>query len=335
MAAQVDLFHDFDDVERDAAGALDRERRTSTFERLGWFRLVQQYTPAGKLLAVRARNGVAQGWLFLGVKGGEAVALANWYSLRFGPVVDGGAAESVFDALARGLRAGGVRRLSLSPMEADQRLEAALRRRGWFVRRAKSTVNWRIRTAGLTFEDYWASRPSRLRNTAKRRAKAAALSIRILDRFDPDAWRDYESVYSNSWKPSEGSPELMRAFAEQEGAAGTLRIGLAYREGTPVAAQLWTVENKAATIHKLAYREDAKEHSPGTLLSVEMFRRAIDMDRVEAIDFGIGDDPYKAEWMEEAEPLYRLTAFDMRSPGGLAAMAAVLGSKLVARLRSR
>jgi hypothetical protein len=192
-----------------------------------------------------------------------------------------------------------------------------------------------VRTAGLSFEDYWAARPSRLRNTAKRRAKAAALDIRCLDRFDEAAWTDYESVYQASWKPTEGSPPLMRDLAKAEGAAGTLRLGLAYREGVPVAAQLWTVEGGRATIHKLAYREDCKQHSPGTLLSAEMFRHVIDRDRPEIIDFGLGDDPYKRDWMDEAEPLFTLQAFDPLSVRGLIALGKRAAGKLVRRAANR
>ncbi len=94
------------------------------------------------------------------------------------------------------------------------------------------------------------------------------------------AWADYEAVYRASWKPEEGSFPFLRALAEQEGAAGTLRLGVARKDGRPVAVQLWLVENGEATIHKLAYAEDAKAMSPGTLLGMAMFRRALDEDRV-------------------------------------------------------
>ncbi len=336
MSAQVALFHDLDAVERDAAGALARERRPWMFDRLDWFRLVHDFTPPkGKLLALRARNGKADAWLFLGVDRGRARAYSNWYCLRFGPVVDGGDSAAAVDELARGLRRGGVAQLSLSPIAKDDPLGPALKRQGWMTRRAESSVSWRIRVNGMTFEQYWAARPSKLRNTAKRRAKTAGLELRVHDRFDPAAWTDYETVYENSWKPAEGSPELMRSLAEAEGEAGTLRLGLAYRDGEPVAAQLWTIEQKVATIHKLAYREDSRHYSPGTVLSVEMFRRAIDEDKVDVIDFGIGNDPYKADWMDEAEPLYALTAYDMRSVKGLAAAGRAAVSMLVRKLRSR
>ena len=335
MAPHVELFNDLDAVARDARGALQREARPWMFDRLEWFKLVQEHTPpSGQPLVVRARNGNACAWLFLGVNRGQALALSNWYCLRFGPVIDGADGAAVVDALVGGLRRAGISRLFLSPIAADDPVEAALRRHGWLTRRSQSSVNWRIRTAGMSFDQYWAARPSRLRNTAKRRSKAASLDLAVHHEFDPKAWEDYESVYAASWKPAEGSPALMRSLAHAEGAAGTLRLGLAYHMGQPIAAQLWVVEHGIATIHKLAYREDAKHLSPGTILSMEMFRRAIDDDKVELIDFGIGDDGYKKDWMAESVPLYALTAYDLRSIGGLTGIARSQVSKLVRRARS-
>ena len=335
MAAEVKLFHDLGAVERDAGPALTREARSHIFDRLDWYRLVERYTPpVGDLLALRSRNGQASAWLFLAKDGPNALAYSNWYCLRFGPVVEGGNADAAVAELVRGLRRAGVSKIFLSPLGAGDPLPAALRRLGWATRFEQTSVNWRIGTKGMSFGDYWASRPSKLRNTARRRAKKSQLELRVHERFDAGAWADYEAVYNASWKPAEGSPELMRSFAEQEGAAGTLRLGLAYMEGRPVAAQLWTVENKVATIHKLAYREDSKEYSPGTVLSVEMFRRALDEDKVDMIDFGFGDHSYKADWMEEGAPLYSLTAYDLMSVRGLLGLARSAVTKLVARVRN-
>ena len=334
MTVNLKLFDDLEAVAREAGASLSREKRPWLFDRLDWLRLVRDHTPPeGRLVAVQAENREASAWLFLGAQRGSAIAFSNWYCLRFGPIVSGDNAEAALDALAQGLRRAGVHRLYLSPIAGDDPLPAALRRKGWITRMTPSNTNWSVRTAGMTFEEYWASRPSKLRNTVKRRTKAAGLEIVLHDRFDEQAWSDYESVYRASWKPSEGSPELMRKLAQQEGEAGTLRLGVAYREGQPVAAQFWITEGGVATIHKLAYREDARQHSPGTILSVAMFRHAIDVDKVDLIDFGIGGDGYKAEWMTNAVPLYALTAYDPLSIRGLAGIARSAVSKLVGRLR--
>ena len=333
MAAPLALFDDLDAAGRDAGAALDRAVRPWLFDRLDWFRLVRDYTPEGDPLVIRARGEGSRAWLFLARKGAYAQALSNWYCLRFGPVVDG--ADTAVLGLANGLRKAGISHLFLSPIGADDPLPQALKRTGWAIARSKSNESWRVTTKGISFDQYWADRPSRLRNTARRRAKTPGLELIIHDAFDAKGWADYESVYEASWKPPEGSPALMRALAEQEGEAGTLRLGLAYLEGRPVAAQLWLIENKVATIHKLSYAEDAKQFSPGTVLSAEMFRRAIDVDKAELIDFGIGSDAYKAEWMSECVPLYALTAYDLLSLRGLAGAARAAAAKLVPAQRSR
>jgi hypothetical protein len=334
MSFEVKFLGDLDAVAREVGDALSRRKQPRLFDRLEWLRLVEEHTrPEGRMLALHAKTEAGAAWLFLALAKGSATPFSNWYCLSFGTVMSGNS-EAAARQLPRGLRKAGVRRLSLSPLGADDPLPAALKRSGWMTRLSQTSVNWRVRTKGMSFEDYWASRPSQLRNTVKRRAKSAQLDIRIHEVFDEQAWADYESVYQASWKQAEGSPAFMRALAQAEGEAGTLRLGLAYREGQPVAAQFWIVENGIATIHKLAYREDARQYSPGSILSVEMFRHAIDVDQVELIDFGTGGDGYKADWMSESLPLYTLTAYDMLSFGGLIGLASSILSKLVRRVRS-
>lgn len=328
---KVELFDDLDAVERDAAGALGRSAQPCLHARLSWFRLLQAHCPPpGRLQVLRARNDAASAWLFLARAGVEAHPYASWYSLRFGVAGEQGLAEDLLRVAREACS-----RITLAPLLDPAPLLPALRRSGWAAWAEPAAGNWVARTDGLDFASYWANRPGRLRSTARRKAQAAALEIGIHDRFEPAAWRDYEAVYRASWKPEEGSFPFLRALAEQEGAAGTLRLGVARRRGRPVAAQLWLVENGVATIHKLAYAEEAKALSPGTLLSMAMFRRAIDEDRVREIDYGTGDDSYKRDWMDERRQLWRIVACDPRTPTGLAALARHKASALVGRLRTR
>ena len=324
-------FDDLDAAEADAEGALSRAGRPSIYDRLDWYRLLAAHNALpGKPVMVRAREGDASAWLFLLQASRSAGAWANYYSLRWRPV----GATALLPHLLTALRSRKISTLDLAPMEDPAALAAACRESGWasFVEPAKA--NWRADTAGLSFDAFWAKRPSRMRNSAKRKAKAAGLEVTIYDRFDAAAWADYESVYAASWKPDEGSPAFLRALAEQEGAAGTLRLGVARKDGVALAAQLWLVEHGEATIHKLAYREDAKALSPGTVLSMAMFRRAIDEDRVSIIDYGTGDEPYKADWMDERRMLWSVRAFDKRTLRGLAGLARQTVSSLVRRGRS-
>ena len=87
-------------------------------------------------------------------------------------------------------------------------------------------------------------------------------------------------------------------------------MGLARIAGAPVAAQFWTVEDGTAFIHKLAHVEDSLKASPGTLLSAALFRHVIEVDQVERVDFGTGNDAYKRDWMNRHDPLWRIEAFN-------------------------
>lgn len=329
MGFEVELFDSLDAVDADRGGAPDRS--ATLFDRLGWFRLVEAHcSPQGRLLVARARDGARAAWLYLAEQDGRARAWRCWYSLRYGLVGDPQGGEAIARALRKRLH-----RLEIAPLDDAGPLAGAFRGAGWLVFLAPATASWRIETAGQDFETYWAARPGKLRNTAQRKAKAAKLDIEIHRGFDERAWAAYESVYQASWKPEEGSPAFLRALAEREGAAGTLRLGIARKEGRPLAAQIWLVEGGTAWIHKLAYREDARALSPGTVLSMAMFRSALDEDHVARIDYGTGDEPYKRDWMGERATLWRLEAFDPFSPRGLLGAARAALSALVRRARSR
>lgn len=333
MTVNVELFDDLDAVAADAGGALGRHAQPLLFDRLDWFRLLERdCPPEGRLTALRAEAGGRRAWLFLALDHPQARPYSTWYSLRFDAIGDHG--DDVMTALAAALRDGGLASVVLEPMADPEPLRRGLRAAGWLTFVEPATVNWRIATDGQDFAAYWAQRPGKLRSTAKRRAKAAGLDVAIHDRFDAAVWADYEAVYRASWKPEEGSFPFLRALAELEGGAGTLRLGIAKKDDRPVAAQMWTVENGEAIIHKLAYAEDAKALSPGTILSTEMFRRALDRDRVRLIDYGNGDEPYKADWMAERRILWRLSAFNPRSPRGLISVARAAAGHLAARWRS-
>ena len=329
MGFEVELFDSLDSVEADSGGALDRP--PSPFDRLSWFRRVEAHCPPpGRLLVARARDGARAAWLFLAEHNGRAEAWRCWYSLRFGLVGDAEGAEPIARALRKRLS-----RLEIAPVQGPRDLAVAFRQAGWIVFISHATVSWQADTAGRDFAAYWAARPGKLRNTAQRKAKAAGLEIELHRGFDAAAWDAYEQVYAASWKPEEGSPAFLREFAEREGEAGRLRLGIARKDGRPLAAQLWTVDGGTAWIHKLAYREDSKSLSPGTVLSMAMFRAALDEDRVARIDYGTGDEPYKRDWMDERAILWRLEAFNPASLRGLAGAARARLSALVRRARSR
>ena len=292
------------------AAAFGRARQCAPFDRLEWWRaLAEECLPGETPLLAVARDGDALCALSLMRRGrsGQVRSLANWYSFWARPVFVGDRDDALLNDLGRDLRCK-ERRMSLAPLaEADAEIVArSFAAQGWCVRAEQIDVNHRLELNGRDFVEYWAERPGQLRETVRRKGAKGSVAVRIAPGFEAAAWTDYETIYAKSWKPEEGSPAFLRRFAETESAAGSLRLGIASIAGRPVAAQLWTVENGVAYIHKLAHDEAAKAHSPGTLLSHAMFAYAIDRDRVHTIDFGTGDDAYKRDWMEQARPMLRL-----------------------------
>lgn len=340
MTISVEWLDDWNDAAARAGGALDRAHQPCLFDRLDWYRLTATHLFAGPPPRIlHACNGASSVWLMLAEDGPRSVApLVRWYGLAWRPIPAGpGPHDALLDAALRAL-AGRYDHAAFHPLAGDETpaLEAALRRTGWTGFADRISTNWTIDIGDRDFAAYWRDRPGQLRNTTARRMRRHGLDIAIHRTIDDALWRDYEAVYAASWKPAEGSMPFLRALAQREAAAGTLRLGIARNpEGRAIASQYWLVENDVATIHKLAHREDAKAQSPGTILSHAMFRSAIDEDRVARIDFGLGDEPYKAEWMDTPRPVFRLDAWRPRSWRGLRGIARARAARLVRGLGSR
>ncbi|MBA3942887.1 MAG: GNAT family N-acetyltransferase, partial [Sphingopyxis sp.] len=284
------------------------------FDRPEWFDLLAAHGFAGRgRVDARGSADGTTAWLPLRIEvPGQLAGLANWYSFAIRPLFSGGDERgAALSALFHDLRAKAAL-LSLYPVRDDDRAEmvSALRSTGWWVKATPAGDRHWLDLGDMDHDGWWASRPGALRNTVQRKAKKGIVDIQLLDAFDPGSWAAYEKIYAASWKPEEGDPALLRAFAEMESARGTLRMGIARIDGLPVAAQYWTVEDGTAFIHKLAHVEDSLKASPGTLLSAALFRHAIEIDGVRRVDFGTGNDAYKRDWMNRHEPLWRIEAFN-------------------------
>lgn len=333
MTVNVKLFDSLADVAIDAGGALDRAQQPSLYNRIDWFERTADHCGSADKppLIARAQRGDAAAWLFLCRTGKRhAEALASWYTLAF-DIVRKGEDDGLVEAIAEELKQ--FASITVAPIANPEPVERAFTAAGWKVVRTVATENWELRPPE-DFETFWNARPGKLRSTVKRKGKKANLEIAIHRAFDQQAWEDYQAIYAQSWKPNEGSWDFMREFAESEGEAGALRLGVAYKDGEPVAAQLWHVESGHATIHKLAYAENAKSYSPGSILSEAMFRHVIEQDAPEIIDYGTGREPYKADWMDAPRPLYRLQLYNPRQPGAWLALLRHKFSGLVRRSSS-
>ncbi len=223
-------------------------------------------------------------------------------------------------------------------------LERSLRRAGFWTDAYEQFGNWYLPIDDDGFDHYWRDRPSRLRRTVDRKAKAldrAGASFELL--LEPEdaerAVQAYEQAHAESWKPAEPYPLFMpglirRSLIDGRGRVGVLRIG-----GTAAAAQLWLDSGRRTTIFKLAFDERFRSLSPGSVLTKWMIRHAFQSDLVDEIDFGWGDDAYKRDWLPFRRPRFALGAYNPSRPCGLGLGVRHLAPKLARErlgwLRSR
>jgi hypothetical protein len=284
------------------------------FGRREWFEKLEATQPQPLFAVAEDASGAVV--LPLRRSGRRLESLLNWYGFTWRPLATPyGSFDSLMIALADGL-ASQASHVVLDRLPDEdgtaRQLERAFARAGWMVTCDPCDTNHVLRVAGRSYAEYLASRRNQLRVNLKRKAKR--VDVEIMTSFNQDIWHSYEQIYAESWKPEEGDPALLRAFAESEGAAGRIRLAIARHEGEAVAAQFWTVEDGTAYIHKLAHRESAKHLSPGTTLTAALMEQVIDRDHVDLVDFGTGDDGYKRDWMDDARPRYRLQCWRKGDP---------------------
>ena len=257
----------------------------------------------------------------------ELASLSNYYTGLYAPAVRPGIkAQSLalgLEALAES--AVGVSRLTISPMDPEsdefELLTAACDLLGWIPFRFFCFGNWYHRPQGR-WDAYQRQLDGRLRNTIarmKRRflAKGGRLEIVKDAAGMEDALRGYLHVYARSWKNAEPFPDFLPTLVQTFAPRGTVRIGVAQLDSHPIAAQLWFVSGGRAEIYKLAHDESYKQYSPGTLLTALMMQEAMDVDRVCEIDYLIGDDPYKKDWMDQRRERWGVVAYNPRSAAGV------------------
>jgi len=304
------------------------------FTTLEWFDCLRRHgiaepvTP--RVLAVRQPGGAVLSALVTRARGGRLESFTNYYATRFGMAL----APGVPPATAARLLAEGLKGhepacdgLELRYLRADvpatAALAAALADAGFSVAPFFQYVNRYAAVPPGDFAAYMAERPSRLRNTWSRRGRQAAARHRVRYRVltAPGAPLEagidaFQRVYARSWKGAEPRPGFMPALIRMTCRFGSGRLGVLWLDDAPAAVQFWLVSDRTALIYKLAYDPAFADLSPGTLLSAEMFRYAIDTDRVAEVDFGLGDEPYKRDWVDRGREIVGIEAANPATAAG-------------------
>ena len=199
----------------------------------------------------------------------------------------------------------------------------ALRRHRFLVQTFFHFGNWFENVEAESFDTYFSKRSSSLINTLRRKQRKleAAGDVQFQVISGPDGLEDgieaYTQVYKASWKRPEPYPAFTEGLIQAAAGAGVLRLGILWVEGQPVAAQIWIVAGRHATIFKLAHREDQKQLSPGSLLTQYMLRQILEAEDLREIDFGRGDDPFKEFWLSQRRERWGMVAFNPRTVAGL------------------
>jgi Acetyltransferase (GNAT) domain len=297
-------------LERGLAAAAELFAQDSSAEMsAGWFRSLAATTlrpGESAVLALISTSGIARAALPLVRSGaGTLRGLTALYTTRFGV-----AAQSPADAAALGRGMGalvaGVLRLDAWDRDcaASKAFMDGLKSSGLAVAQYRHFANWRQRVDD--FSSYWASRPSRLQQTVRRKsAKALGAGLKFLCVESPDdiaaQTPRYLRLYAECGKVAEPDPDFLPTMMRNLGAEGSLRLGFLLVGAETAAAQIWLVKHGRATIFKLAHHPRFIALSAGTLLTHRMFTHLLSRDRITAVDFGRGNDGYKRDWLDACD----------------------------------
>jgi Acetyltransferase (GNAT) domain len=271
-------------------------------------------------------------------------SLTNYYSCFFATHLAAGEdARETLRALARAFMAEspGWETIEIHPLDVDDEsfriLMEELRAAGFVVQSFFCFGNWRLAVNGRSFAEYAESLPSVLRNTLQRKRKklekTGRARIEILTGGEglDAAIEAYTTIYLASWKKPEPYPEFIPALIRLCAQEGILRLGVAYVDGQPAAAQLWIVYNGVALIYKLAYDEQFADLSVGTILTANLMQHVLDIDQVAEVDYLSGDDAYKKDWMSYRRERWGILALNPRTLKGALAIARHVGGRFLKR----
>lgn len=315
-----------------------------------WFELLSAtgFDRDAERLAIAAStsDGEPAVLLLLASSGGDVTGLANYYSLRYAPLINPALSEGETAAALQEIAATLKRRCSmihLRPMAADDpalpALTGTFKAAGFMVDTYPCGIMRSLDCRGLDGAGFTAGLNSRVANSIRRNMG----EMRDQDAFslftEPSevdrAMTHYEAVYAASWKEAEPFPGFMRALATACARRGILRLGCWSIDGDPAAAQFWIVHAGRASIYKLAHDRLYHTRSVGSALTLRMFQEILDGDRPERIDFGLGDEPFKADWTPDTDTMIGWLAFNPLTARGAAAAARHKAGRLFGLSRRR
>lgn len=312
----------------------------SFFSQSAWYALLTQHArETGTTVRLYTDSNVPAAALVVRTDGKRRLhGLTNAYALEHGPIARPGregcaATRHLIENVVRAQS--NLETIRFTALDPDDpfftALRQGLRAAGWMVRPFFDSGTWFLDTDRVKFDQYFEERPPILKNTYRRKSKAA----RGLEYFFSDDGAelesliaDYETIYKQSWKPPERFPTLVPTLIRAASALRALRMGVIRVDGVPAAAQFWLLWRGRAVIYKLAYDEHFARMSLGTLLTMRMVERVLEQDHPSEINFGRGDDPYKKLWLPQRRERWGLLATNPRTWRGLVGGARGLAGRM-------
>lgn len=164
--------------------------------------------------------------------------------------------------------------------------------------------DWYLDEINFSWEQYFKKFNSKFRHNIRYRRekleKAGNFEVKIIRSKDEaiDQYMDlYYEVYAKSWQKKEGvGPTFHLDLAKIAARNGWLRLGFLFLNGNAISSQFWLSCKRNAFILKTVYDQNYKEYSPGQILTTEMMKHVMDIDKVKMMDYLHGDESYKKEW---------------------------------------
>lgn len=354
------VYDRWDALPKQSNGLFDHASSQSVFLSRVWFENLSQTSlqPNQKLqvFSVESSSHGDAPLLFLPASEGPAEvfgprvlsSLANFYSPLFSPLISPDCDPiNVLRTLTRTIANQSPRWdvVNLRWLDNDSQtfgyLLQALKLAGFAVQTYFCSGNWYEPICGRSYEEYLQGLKSSVRNIARSKAKkiersgCARIEVVAAGEGLPDAIQVFEHVYNSSWRTPEPYPQFIPGLLHAFAAAGWLRLGIAYWDGEPAAAQIWFVANRIASIYKIAYDQKFKDLSVGSYLTMHMFRHAIEVEKVTEIDYLTGDDRYKQDWMSQRRERWGILAMNSYTPKGVASIVRHVGGRAAKRMTMR
>lgn len=201
-------------------------------------------------------------------------------------------------------------------------LKEAINKAGVSCSEYFSFGDWYLDDIACSGDEYIAALPKKIRKDVpycrRRLQKMGNLEFKLIrNQGSIDDYMElYYWVYSKSWQRREGvGPTFHRDLAKLAAKNGWLRLGFLFLDGTPISAQFWMTCSNNSFILKTVYNQDYRKYSPGKILTAEMMKYVIDIDKVKTVDYVQGDEPYKKDWTPKRRKRKGLLVFNNNIKG--------------------